>query len=69
MELQELLAENAKSSANKDSWESGKSARGGREQQILAEANILLEAYRHFVKRHLEVITSIASFIIINRAL
>ena len=30
MELQELLAENAKSSANKDSWKSGKGARGGR---------------------------------------
>ena len=30
MELQELLAENANSSANKDSWKSGKGARGGR---------------------------------------
>ena len=70
MELQELLAENAKSSANKDSWKSGKSARGGRRQQNWNIAEyFLLKAHRHFVTRRLEVITSIAPFIIIIRAL
>ena len=33
MELQKLLAENANSSASKDSWKSGKGARGDRELQ------------------------------------
>ena len=63
-------AENVNFSAYLDSWKSDKCAHGGRELQYLIEANFLLKGYKlggwH---ARLEVITLIASFIIIYRAL
>ena len=56
-------------SAIMDSWQTSKCAHGGREPQHPTEANFLLKGYKHVVMPRLEVITSIASFIIIHRAL
>ena len=57
-------------SAIMDSWQTSKCAHGGREPQYPTEANFLLKGYKlGGCHARLEVITLIASFIIIYRAL